>query len=103
FKTMSDGINDMVFSHIAVKKKAMECFKQFGEGNMDADIEKLPGKKQFINETIDQVRENIKGLIQEMTKMSQEHEAGDIDVKIDSSKFKGAFKTMSDGINDMVF
>ncbi|PJZ24380.1 chemotaxis protein [Leptospira hartskeerlii] len=103
FKDMSNGINDMVFSHIAVKKKAMECFKQFGEGNMDADIEKLPGKKQFINETIDQVRANIKGLIEEMTKMSKEHEAGDIDVKIDSSKFKGAFKTMSEGINDMVF
>ena len=103
FKTISDSINDMVFSHIAVKKKAMECFKQFGEGNMDADIEKLPGKKQFINETIDQARTNIKNLIEEMNRMSQEHDAGDIDVKIDSSKFKGAFKTMSERINDMVF
>ncbi|TGN11754.1 methyl-accepting chemotaxis protein [Leptospira ilyithenensis] len=103
FKAVAENVNAMVFSHIAVKKKAMECFKQFGEGNMDADIEKLPGKKKFINETIDQVRANIKDLIQEMNRMSIEHEAGDIDVKIDTSKFKGAFQVMSDRINEMVF
>jgi methyl-accepting chemotaxis protein len=102
FKTMAQGVNDMVNAHIGVKKQAMACIKQFGEGNFDAKIDLLPGKKRFINETIDQVRDNLKGLIAEINRMSDEHEKGDIDVVIDANRFQGDFKTMAQGINDMV-
>ena len=103
FKTMAEGVNTMVFGHIDVKKKAMACVKAFGEGNFDAPMEKLPGKKAFINDTIELVRSNLRGLINEMNRMSAEHEKGDIDAKIDSSKFQGGFKTMAEGVNTMVF
>ncbi|MDP3878508.1 MAG: methyl-accepting chemotaxis protein [Methylobacter sp.] len=103
FALMAKGINDMVFGHIAVKKKAMACIKEFGEGNFDAPLEKFPGKKVFINEIIEQVRGNLKGLIAEMNHMSAEHDKGDIDIKIDETKFKNDFALMAKGVNDMVF
>ena len=103
FRKMAEGINNMVFGHIAVKKKAMACIKEFGEGNFDAPLEKFPGKKVFINETIEQVRINLKGLIAEINHMSAEHDKGDIDIKIDETKFKNDFALMAKGVNDMVF
>ena len=63
FGVMAQGVNDMVLGHIAVKKKAMACIKEFGEGNFDAQLETFPGKKAFINQTIEQVRQNLKALI----------------------------------------
>jgi methyl-accepting chemotaxis protein len=102
YKAMGQGVNEMVNAHISVKKKAMGVFKEFGNGNFDATIEQLPGKKRFINDTIEQVRGNLKGLIDEMNRMSSEHEKGDIDVVIDTHKFEGDFKTMAQGVNDMV-
>ena len=102
FRTMAQGINAMVGSHIAVKKMAMGVVKEFGRGNFDAPMDKLPGKKAFINDTIEQVRGNLKGLIAEMNKMSSEHDKGDIDVIIDAQKFEGDFRTMAQGINNMV-
>lgn len=45
FRTMGDGINRMVASHIAVKKQAMACVAEFGRGNFSAELERLPGKK----------------------------------------------------------
>ncbi|WP_460510463.1 nitrate- and nitrite sensing domain-containing protein, partial [Hydrogenophaga soli] len=39
FRTMAEGVNNMVNGHIAVKKKAMACIQQFGEGNLDAPLE----------------------------------------------------------------
>ena len=54
------GVNDMVAGHIAVKKKAMACVAEFGKGNFEAPLEKFPGKKAFINDTIEQVRANLK-------------------------------------------
>ncbi len=60
---MAQGVNDMAAGHIIVKKKAMACISEFGKGNFEAPLEKFPGKKAFINETIEQVRTNLKALI----------------------------------------
>jgi methyl-accepting chemotaxis protein len=102
FRTVAQGINDMVGAHIAVKKMAMGVVRQFGEGEFDATLDPLPGKKAFINETIETVRGNLKGLIAQMNRMSAEHEKGDIDVVIDADAFKGDFRVMAQGVNDMV-
>ena len=102
FAVMATAINDMVAGHISVKKKAMACIKELGEGNFDAPLEQFPGKKAFINDTIETLRGNLRGLISEMNKMSTEHDKGDIDVFVPVDRFKGDFGTMAKGINDMV-
>jgi methyl-accepting chemotaxis protein len=102
YKTMAQGVNGMVAGHIGVKKKAMACVKAFGEGDFDASLEAFPGKKRFINDTIEQLRSNIQAFIAEMHRMSSEHDKGDIDVVIDADRFQGAYKTMAKGVNEMV-
>lgn len=95
-------INHTVAGHIAVKKKAMACVKALADGEFEAPLERLPGKKAFINDTIEALRGNLKGLISEMNRMSAEHNAGDIDVFVPVDRFHGDFKVMAQGINDMV-
>ncbi len=102
FRSMAQGINEMVGAHIAVKKLAMGVIAEFGRGNFDAPLERLPGKKAFINDTIERVRGNLKGLIAGMNHMSAEHARGDIDVIIDPQCFEGDFRSMAQGINEMV-
>ena len=99
---MAQGVNTMVAGHIAVKKKAMACVKEFGEGNFEAPLEAFPGKKAFINETIETLRGNLVGLIAAMNHMSAEHDRGDIDVVVPVEKFRGDFAVMAGGINAMV-
>ncbi len=65
FRAMAEGVNKMVAGHIAVKKKAMACVAEFGKGNFRAILEKFPGKKAFINNTIEDMRTNLTGLISE--------------------------------------
>ena len=60
YKDVAEGINQMVGGHIIVKKKAMACIAEFGKGNFEAPLEKFPGKKAFINDTIEQVRSHLK-------------------------------------------
>ena len=102
YRTMAEGVNKMVAGHIAVKKKAMACVGEFGKGNFDAPLEKFPGKKAFINDTIEQVRANLKHFIAEMGRVSAAHDAGDIDVALDGPAFQGAYRTMAEGVNKMV-
>jgi len=99
YKAMADGVNAMVQGHISVKKKAMACVKEFGEGNCDAPLEQFPGKKAFINETIEQVRTNIKALVADTQRLSQAAIAGELDVRADASGHRGDFRRIVEGIN----
>ncbi len=102
FREMVRGVNEMVGGHIQVKKKAMACVAEFGRGNFDAPLERFPGKKAFINETIERLRGNFKQFIEEMNRMSEEHNKGDIDAAIPTEHFEGAFRVMASGVNEMV-
>jgi len=102
FAEVGRGVNGMVAGHIEVKKKAMSCVQAFAEGDFDAPLETFPGKKSFINDTVEQLRGNVRDFIAEMHRMSSEHDKGDIDAVIESSRFRGAYKTMAEGVNEMV-
>ena len=51
--------------------------------------------KQSLNRCID----TLDSLLKQMAHMSHEHELGDIDVVIDSSKFDGAFRSVAQGVD----
>ena len=102
FRAMAQGVNDMVAGHISVKKKAMACVAEFAKGNFNAPLERFPGKKAFINDNLEQLRQNLQSFIVEMNRMSDEHTKGDIDVQIPAAKFTGDFRTMAEGVNHMV-
>jgi len=99
YQTMAKGVNGMVFGHIAVKKKAMACVKEFGEGNMDAPLEAFPGKKRFINDTIEQVRRNIKALIADANMLSEAAVAGKLATRADATQHQGDFRRIVEGVN----
>ena len=70
FRTVAQGVNDMVGAHIAVKKLAMGVVAEFGRGNLDAPMDQLPGKKAFINDTI----ETVRGLLKQNTAAASENQ-----------------------------
>jgi len=99
FRAMAEGVNNMVFGHITVKKMAIGCFAEFGRGNLQAQIETLPGKKRFINEAIDQVRANIKALIDDAERLAQAAVEGRLTVRAEAGRHQGDFRKIIEGVN----
>ena len=99
YRTMARGVNEMVAGHIAVKKKAMACVAEFGRGNFEAPLERFPGKKAFINETIETVRDNLKGLIADMDLLAPAAREGKLATRADASRHGGDFRKIVDGVN----
>ena len=69
YRSVAQGVNDMVGAHIAVNKMAMGVVAEFGRGNYEAPMAQLPGKKAFINDTI----ETVRGLLREADQAAQEN------------------------------
>ena len=76
----------MVGGHITVKKKAMACIAEFGKGNFEAPLERFPGKKAFINDTIEQVRENLKALVKDADMLMHASVDGKLSTRADAEE-----------------
>src|SRR3954447_17993179 len=100
YRTMAQGVDEMVAGHIAVKKKAMAVVKQFGEGNFEGPLEQFPGKKAFINDTIEQVRSNLKALIEDTSMLVTAAVEGRLQVRADAGRHAGGFRSIVQGVND---
>jgi methyl-accepting chemotaxis protein len=99
FRVMAQGVNDMIAGHIIVKRKAMACVAEFGNGNFDAPLEKFLGKKAFINDTIEQVRDNLKSLIVDTDLLVKAANDGRLGTRADATKHRGDFRRIVEGIN----
>ncbi|MBF0361290.1 MAG: MCP four helix bundle domain-containing protein [Oligoflexia bacterium] len=102
YKNMAIGINKMVNGHINVKKKSMACIAEFGKGNFDAPLEKFPGKKAFINDTIEAVRKNLKEVASDLKDLIQASKDGRLTTRADDHKFAGDWKVMIKGVNELL-
>ena len=102
FRTMAQGVNDMVGGYVSMNEKTMTCMAEFSRGNFEAPLEKFPGDKASINETIERLRGNIRSFVAEMTNWRTNTCRGDIDEVIPAGNFEAAYRTMAQGVNDMV-
>jgi methyl-accepting chemotaxis protein len=100
FRDMANGINAMVAQHISVKRKAIECLAEFGRGNFDAPLEKFPGQKAFVNESVERIRENLRRLVGDAEGLVAAALEGRLDTRADVTRHEGGFKRVVQGIND---
>lgn len=100
YNNAAKDINNLVHSHINVKKMAMNCISEFAHGNFEAPLEKLPGKKSIINDTIELLRTNLKNLIADTSTLSKAAMDGKLSVRADASKHNGDFGKIIQSIND---
>lgn len=102
YRAMAKGVNDMVKGHITVKKKAMACVAEFSKGNFEAELEKFPGKKAFINENIESLRKNLKDVNNEINKLIEASEEGKLSERGNDKAFQGDWAVMIKGLNGLI-
>ena len=105
FRTVADGINEMVSAHINTNQKAIACVDQFGRGNFEAQLPLFPGKQKQINDTVEGVRQNLKLLISDTSLLAQAVASRDLKTRVDVDRHHGDYKKIIEAINttlDMV-
>jgi methyl-accepting chemotaxis protein len=102
YKSMAEKINVMLASQAKLVHKVTQSVINFSNGDFDQPFDQLPGKLSFINDAIEQLRANVKAIIEDIAEMSKEHEVGNIDASMDVSKYSGAFAKTVMGVNVMV-
>jgi methyl-accepting chemotaxis protein len=99
YRSVAQGVNDMVQGHVQVKRAAIECVAAFGQGDFDAPLQDFPGKKAFVNRAIETVRTNLRALAADTALLVQAGRAGKLDVRVNAGRHPGGFGQIVNGIN----
>ena len=59
----------------------------------------MPGKKAFINEAIEQVRANLKALMEDAYLLAAQAQEGNLSIRADANRHQGDFRKIIAGIN----
>ena len=94
--------NALVASHIAVKMRLAEVMSRYAVGDLTLDMERLPGEKAVLTQTMDTVKANLSAINGEIKRLATAAAAGDFSVRGDAARFEHDFRLMIDGLNAMV-
>ncbi len=100
FSTLANAVNEMMAGLLDMNHKAMAVVKEFGEGNFDAPLERFPGKKSEINDTIEEVRTHLKQLNEDAQMLADAARRGDVSVRADVTRHLGDFRKIVEGVNE---
>ena len=103
FHVVGSGINNMLEAIVQPLHVAADYVDRIAKGAIPAKItESYQGDFNLLKNNLNTCIDALDGLITEMRHMSDEHDLGEIDVKIDESRFQGSYQTMAKGVNTMV-
>ncbi|MBF5037865.1 hypothetical protein INP77_00010 [Methylophilus sp. 13] len=100
FSLLAESINNIVAGHIELNQKAMACVQAFGDGNFDAPLEQFPGLKAKINQTIEQVRSNLKALNADAQMLAEAAKEGRVTVRANADRHPGDYRKIVQGMNN---
>lgn len=100
--TIAQGFNELISQNITDNDKVMICIEEFGKGNFDAELDQFPGMKKMINETVEEVRSNLKSVNSEISSLIEAAKIGDLKKRGSAEKFKGDWYEIVQGVNQML-
>ncbi len=102
YGVVAQNVNEMVVGHIETNRLAIACLQELSNGDFDAPMEKLPGKKVFINNAIEQMRTNLKSVSGQMNRLVSEAINGNLSIRANDEEFNGDWAQIMSGLNELL-
>ena len=99
---MVRGTNLLVESHLDAIGKAMRVMQRYAIGDLSEDMERLPGEKANLTETMDATKANLASINSEIKRLAAAATEGDFSVRGDIDSYQYDFREMVAGINQLM-
>lgn len=102
FKRIVENMNTIIKTQIEETASFVSVMDELGRGNLSVEFTPFVGKKEAMNKSVDRVRGNLKGIVDSVNWVNDEHEKGNIDMTLRSDMFKGQFAVLAESVNKIV-
>ncbi|WP_299343698.1 Cache 3/Cache 2 fusion domain-containing protein [uncultured Pseudoxanthomonas sp.] len=94
--------NTLVGAHIAVKLRLVEIMQRYSVGDLSVDMDRLPGEKAVLTDTMDATKANLSAINGEIKRLATAASSGDFSQRGDVDKYQYDFRDMIDGLNRLM-
>ncbi len=102
YAEMAESLNKMVGAHVREKEEVTQVMRALGDGDFEVQIQQYPGKKAEINKNLDRLKGKLKGAVESVKWVTNEHAQGNIDMSLHAHLFKGGFSELVTAVNAIV-
>lgn len=102
FGVMVSDTNAIVAAHISIKMQLVRLIGRYAVGDLSGDMERLPGEKAIITETMDQVKANLSSISRDIRELTQAASEGDFSARGTPSDYQYDFRTMVENLNGLM-
>jgi methyl-accepting chemotaxis protein len=102
YSEMAKMINDLFDSQNSVKNDAFGSILKIANGDFDTPLRQFPGLEGNINETVENLREKIRGVANEISNLASHAKNGDTDARIDTKKYHGDWVGLMTELNNLI-
>ncbi|MCL1882641.1 MAG: methyl-accepting chemotaxis protein [Defluviitaleaceae bacterium] len=102
YKDMLEAMNKYADASSADIRLTAQILKQISDGEHNIQIPNLPGKKSELSESLQELDDHIEAVYSALMDVSANAAKGDFDISVDTSRFKGGWEEMINGLNAFV-
>ncbi|MCC4615910.1 methyl-accepting chemotaxis protein [Xanthomonas campestris pv. asclepiadis] len=99
---MATDTNMLVASHLAVQTNLARIMGRYAIGDLSESMERLPGEKAVLTQTMDEVKANLSAMNREIKQLAQSAANGDFSARGDAERFQYDFQVMVDSLNQLM-
>ncbi|WP_126945885.1 methyl-accepting chemotaxis protein [Xanthomonas sp. BRIP62418] len=99
---MAGDTNTLVASHLAVQANLARIMGRYAIGDLSESMERLPGEKAVLTQTMDEVKANLSAMNHEIKQLAQSAANGDFSARGDAERFQYDFHVMVDSLNQLM-
>lgn len=102
FQEMAQETNQLVTSHINVTEQTVQVITQYAQGNFDVDMIRLHGDQAQITQAVDQVKQSLLAISDDIKRLAEAGAQGDFSVRADAERYQFKFKAMVENLNLLI-
>lgn len=96
------GVNSMTFMYVDNFMELLDVVKSYGNGNFEANIKQYPGKLSQGNVIVDELRNNLARVNDEIISLAETALNGDLSARVDSAGFSGGWLKIMLNLNSLI-
>jgi methyl-accepting chemotaxis protein len=102
YREVVSRVNDAVKIHVDNVLRILEILNAYGNGDFSRELNQLPGKLSIVNDSMNELHQNLKALIDEGIMLADAAESGNLKVRGDAHRFAGGFREVISGMNNTI-
>jgi len=102
YKEVIEQVNNAIKNYVDDTIGILNGMNEYADGNFEFVLVQHPGKKALANEVMESVRSNLLNVKTDTMSLVQAAMAGNLDERIDTTRFKGDWADIIGGMNELL-